>query len=36
VRADVMHTGGPDLEIYGAGWKAGAADSVIFYAVPVG
>jgi AraC family transcriptional regulator len=35
VRADVSHTGGPDLEIYGGAWRAGSPDSVMHYAVPV-
>jgi AraC family transcriptional regulator len=35
VRADVVHTDGPDLEIYGPEWRDASEESVMYYAVPV-
>ena len=34
-RSSYRHTGGPDLEIYGAGYQAASEASVIHYAIPV-
>ncbi len=34
-QAELRHTYGPDLEIYGSRWRADAEDSVMHYAIPV-
>ncbi|MEM6991817.1 MAG: AraC family transcriptional regulator [Myxococcota bacterium] len=34
-RSGKRHTYGPDLEIYGSGWMATGAESVMHYAIPV-
>lgn len=35
LQSGMRHTGGPDLEIYGAGYEVDSDDSVIGYAIPV-
>ena len=34
-RSGMKHTYGPDIEIYGSGFKPDSEDSVIYYAIPV-